>query len=63
MQVWLTCWKPFFPSDGSMVNLNLVSTPTNKQRHWVKVILNSIWVIIFQIKYTYTTIYYTVTII
>lgn len=29
--VALTCWKPLFPSDGSMVNFSLVSTPGNKQ--------------------------------
>lgn len=27
----LTCWNPFFPSDGSIVNFSLVSTPANKQ--------------------------------
>jgi len=27
----ITCWKPFWPKDGSRVNFNFVSTPRNKK--------------------------------
>lgn len=27
----ITCWKPFWPKDGSRVNFNFVSTPKNKK--------------------------------
>lgn len=29
-----TCWNPFFPSDGSMENFSLVSTPAKSFQHY-----------------------------
>lgn len=28
----ITCWKPFWPKDGSRVNFNFVSTPRKKKK-------------------------------